>query len=101
MSVTTPNPKVLMMYRRMLKSMMRVFANDYEMFHRARMEVRASIEEHAHETDKAKINQLLFDYEESRRILLKSVVQGNLQEDGSYRWKLREEHAMGSSIKDQ
>ena len=32
------------MYRRMLKSMMRVFDGDYEMFHRARLEVRQSIE---------------------------------------------------------
>lgn len=29
-----------MMYRRMLKSMMTVFDGDYEMFHRARIEVR-------------------------------------------------------------
>ena len=67
-----------MMYRRMLKSMMRVFEGDYEMFHRARIEVRASIESHRDERDPSKINELLFQYEESRRILLKNVYQGNL-----------------------
>ena len=62
------------MYRRMLKSMMRVFEGDYEMFHRARIEVRRSIEDHSHIVDQAEVNKLLFDYEESRRILLKHVV---------------------------
>jgi hypothetical protein len=32
--------------------------------------------------------------------MLKSVVQGNLQEDGNYRWKIRQEHAMGANVKD-
>jgi len=27
-------------------------------------------------------------------------VQGNLQADGNYRWKVRAEHAMGSSVKE-
>ena len=48
------------MYRRMLKSMMRVFDGDFEMFHRARMEFRQSINDNAHETDPAKVNALLF-----------------------------------------
>lgn len=55
-----PHAKTLLMYRRMLKSMMRVFEGDYEMFHRGRIEVRRSIEEHAGERDTAKINELLF-----------------------------------------
>jgi lipase chaperone LimK len=62
-----------MMYRRMLKSMMTVFNGDYEMFHRARIEVRHSIESQSHITDVAEVNELLFQYEESRRVLLKSV----------------------------
>ena len=45
------NPKTLMMYRRMLKSMQRVFAGDYEMFHRARIEMRKSIEASREEKD--------------------------------------------------
>lgn len=51
MSVRVPNPKTLMMYRRMLKSMQRVFAGDYEMFHRARIEMRKSIEAQKEEED--------------------------------------------------
>ena len=35
-----PHAKTLTMYRRMLKSMMVVFEGDYEMFHRARLELR-------------------------------------------------------------
>ena len=65
-----PHIKTLMMYRRTLKSMMRVFANDYEMFHRARIEFRKSIEDDADLRDKAEINQKLFQYEETRRFLL-------------------------------
>ncbi len=63
------------MYRRMLKSMMVVFKGDFEMFHRCRMEVRRSILESKDETDPVKINEMLFQFEETRRILLQSVVQ--------------------------
>ena len=95
-----PHLKTLAMYRRTLKSFMTVFRDDYEMFHRARIEFRRSVEEHAEERDQAKVNELLFQYEETRRTLLSKIVQGNLQQDGSYRWKVRPEHAMGSSVKD-
>jgi len=95
-----PNPKTLMMYRRMLKSMQTVFHGDYEMFHKARIEMRRSIEAQSEERDPAKVAELLFQYEETRRILLQGVVQGNLQEDGTYRWKIRKEHAMGAAVKD-
>jgi hypothetical protein len=77
------------MYRRMLKSMMRVFDGDYEMFHRARMEVRQSIETQKDMRSVSEVNDMLFQYEESRRILLKSVYQAKIQDDGNYRWKLR------------
>ncbi len=72
-----PNKKTLGMYRRMLKSMQVVFAGDFEMFHRCRLEIRRSIESQSEERDPAKINELLFQYEETRRILLQNVVQGN------------------------
>ena len=48
------------------------------MFHRARIELRRSIEIHKDEQDEAKVNELLFQYEETRRVLLQNVVQGNL-----------------------
>ena len=100
MATPVPNLKTLMMYRRMLKSMQKVFTGDHEMFHRARIEMRRSIEQQADESDPMKIAELHFQYEETRRILLQNVVQGNLQDDGSYRWKVRKEHAMGASLKD-
>eukprot|EP00347_Sterkiella_histriomuscorum_P001580 403371482 len=99
MSVTVPYTKTLSMYRRMLKSMMVVFKGDPEMFHRCRMEIRKSIVDQKDETDPSKVHELLFQYEETRRILMQNVVQGNAQPDGSYRWKVRKEHAMGASIK--
>ena len=71
---SVPHPKTLAMYRRMCKSLMTVFEGDYEMFHRSRIEVRRSIEEYKDERDIAKVNELLFQYEESRRTMLKSVV---------------------------
>jgi len=40
--------------------MMTVFNGDYEMFHRARIEVRHSIESQSHITDVAEVNELLF-----------------------------------------
>ena len=70
------------------------------MFHKARIEMRKSIEQQRDIKDPAKVNELLFQYEETRRILLQGVVQGNLQEDGTYRWKVRKEHAMGAAVKD-
>lgn len=84
----------------MLKTMMVVFKGDFEMFHRARIEVRRSIELTKDERELAKVNELLFQYEEARRVLSEKVVQGNLQNDGNYRWKVRPEHAMGSSVKE-
>lgn len=78
MSIKVPNPKTLMMYRRMLKSMQRVFQGDHEMFHRARIEMRKSIVASKDIEDPAKVAELLFQYEETRRILLQNVVQGNI-----------------------
>ena len=57
---TIPHVKTLTMYRRCLKSFMTVFKNDYEMFHRARIEFRKSIESQSEERDLAKVNELLF-----------------------------------------
>lgn len=51
MSVSVPYTKTLSMYRRMLKSMMTVFKNDPDMFHRCRIEIRRSIESTKDERD--------------------------------------------------
>ena len=60
MATVAPNLKTLMMYRRMMKSMQKVFAGDYEMFHKARIEMRRSIESQADETDPMKIAEFHF-----------------------------------------
>ena len=62
------------MYRRTLKSFMTIFKDDYEMFHRARIEFRRSIESHADVREQAKVNELLFQYEETRRTMLQKIV---------------------------
>jgi complex III assembly factor LYRM7 len=74
MSIQVPYTKTLGMYRRMLKSMMVVFKGDPEMFHRCRLEIRKSIKDQSEERDPAKVNELLFQYEETRRILMQNVV---------------------------
>ncbi len=44
----------------MLKSMQIVFAGDFEMFHKCRLEIRRSIVMTKDERDVAKINEMLF-----------------------------------------
>ena len=70
MSGVQPNMKTLAMYRRFIKSLMVVFKNDYEMFHKCRIAFRKDIESKRDVTDPQEINTLLFNYEESRRLLL-------------------------------
>ena len=65
-----PHVRTLAMYRRSLKSFMTIFKDDYEMFHRARIEFRKSIEDTKEERELTKVNELLFQYEETRRTLL-------------------------------
>mmetsp|Transcript_27736 Transcript_27736/g.24535 ORF Transcript_27736/g.24535 Transcript_27736/m.24535 type:complete len:136 (-) Transcript_27736:26-433(-) len=98
--IVKPNPKTMMMYRRMLKAMMRVFKGDYEMFHRSRIEFRKNILEYKDITTKKELNKVIFGFEEGRRMLLKNIMQGDLQKDGNYRWNVRREHAMGTSVKE-
>ncbi|CAI2383704.1 unnamed protein product [Moneuplotes crassus] len=98
--IAVPNPKTMMMYRRMLKAMMRAFKGDYEMFHMSRIEFRKNILEYKDIQTKKELNKVLFGFEEGRRMLLKNIMQGDLQNDGSYRWNVRREHAMGTSVKE-
>lgn len=46
----------LMLYRRLLKTMMKVFDGDYEMFHRSRIEARTKILENKDLKDVTQIN---------------------------------------------
>ena len=50
-----PHMKTLAMYRRSLKAFMTIFKDDYEMFHRARIEFRRSIEALRGHDDKIRI----------------------------------------------
>lgn len=87
------------MYRRLLKSMMRVFKGDYEQFHRMRLAAKQEILKHKDIKTKAELNQKLFEAEEARNILLTKVMQGVLQDEGHYRWVVRKEHAMGTNTR--
>lgn len=84
-------------YRRLLKTMMKVFNGDYEMFHKVRIESRNKILENKNETDEIKIQEKIFFGDECRDFLLSSVLQGNLQENGNYRFKARKEASLGAT----
>jgi complex III assembly factor LYRM7 len=90
----------LMFYRRLLKTMMKTFTGDYNMFHQTRIEARRKIREHADLRDPVEIQEKIFFGEEVRDFLEVNVMQGNLQENGNYRFKARSEHGVGSGIKD-
>ncbi len=94
-----PNPRTVAMYRRLLKSMMRVFKGDYEAFHRIRIQARKEILKNSEITTQAELNQKLFEAEEARNLLLTQLMQGVLQDEGHYRWVVRREHAMGANPK--
>ena len=90
----------LMFYRRLLKTMMKTFTGDYNMFHQSRIEARKKIMESAELRDPVEIQEKIFFGEEVRDFLEVNLMQGTLQESGNYRFKARPEHGMGSSLKD-
>lgn len=53
--MNVPYVGTLKFYRRMLKTMMKVFDGDPEMFHRVRLEVRSKIRENQEERDELKV----------------------------------------------
>lgn len=89
----------LQFYRRLLKTMMKTFDKDVEMFHRVRMEARKKILENKEEKDEVKLQDQIFFGEEVRDFFANNMIQGKLQENGRYRFKAKAEHAMGSQIK--
>lgn len=78
-----------MMYRRLLKTMMKTFDGDYQMFHQSRIEARKKILESKDLTDPIEIQNKVFIGEEARDFLETAVIQGNLQDSGKYRFKVR------------
>ena len=68
---------------------MKTFDGDYEMFHRARIEARKQIKQHKDLTDPVQIQEKIFIGEETRDFFESNVIQGNLQESGNYRFKIR------------
>jgi complex III assembly factor LYRM7 len=69
----------LMLYRRLLKTMMITFNGDYEMFHRSRIEARRKILENKELTDPVEIQNKIFFGDEIRDFLEGSVIPGKLQ----------------------
>lgn len=94
------HPPTLMFYRRLLKTMMKTFVGDYNMFHQTRLEARRKIKENADLRDPVEIQDKIFFGEEVRDFFEVNVMQGTLQENGNYRFKARSEHGVSSSIKD-
>ena len=56
----------LMFYRRLLKTMMKSFVGDYNMFHQSRIEARKKIMESAELRDPVEIQEKIFFGEEAR-----------------------------------
>lgn len=80
----------------MLKTMMRTFEGDYEMFHRSRIEARRLILENKELTDEVEIQDKIFIGEEARELLRVNVMQGTVQPSGVVRLKARREHCLSS-----
>jgi complex III assembly factor LYRM7 len=59
----------LMFYRRLLKTMMKVFTGDYNMFHHVRMDARKEIKKNASLRDPVEIQDKIFFGEEARDCL--------------------------------
>ncbi|KAL4435274.1 hypothetical protein ABPG74_017366 [Tetrahymena malaccensis] len=97
--MSVPNKYTLLFYRRMLHTMMKAFPEDYNMFHSCRIECRRKILENKNEKDPIKIQDHIFFGEEIRDMLENNLMQGNLQQNGNYRFKARPEHAMGEHVK--
>lgn len=79
----------------MLKTMMKVFDGDADMFHRVRLEVRQKIYEYKDEKEVTQIQNRIFFGEEARDFLTNNILkaynlidfQGKLQQNGRYRFK--------------
>ena len=69
----------LMFYRRLLKTMMKSFVGDYNMFHQCRMEARKKIKESSDLRDPVEIQEKIFFGEEVRDFLEINIMQGTLQ----------------------
>lgn len=69
--------------------MMKAFDGDYEMFHRCRIEARKKIIENKDLRDPVQIQEKIYVGEEAKDFLESNVIQGNLQENGNYRFKIR------------
>ena len=64
-------------YRRFIKTCMKSFDGDPEMFHRVRIECRKRIVENKNESDIVKIHEHIFFGEESRDFLENNIIQVN------------------------
>lgn len=64
----------LSFYRRSLKSLMTIFENDFENFHRVRLETKNRILENKNITDEIQILDKICEGEEIRQFLLKNVI---------------------------
>lgn len=95
------NKLVLKIYRRMLYTLMEVFEGDYESFHKMRILIRREVEKNK-DNNIATIKQKILDFEEARKIISTSLIQGKLQNQEFYRYKVRPDLLLGmnTNVKD-
>ena len=64
----------LSFYRRLLKTLMKVFENDFENFHKTRIEAKRMIKQNSQLEDEMEILDKIYEGEEAREFLLKNVM---------------------------
>ena len=98
-TLNSSNKTVLLLYRRMLYSLMEVFRGDYVTFHTTRITIRREIEKRRDLKDPKEIREKILDLEEARNTISSNIMQGKLQDNGHYRYKAREDHIVTASVK--
>ena len=73
--MSTPYKGTVMFYRRLLRTMMKTFENDYTMFHNVRLEARKKILENKDLTDPVEIQNKIFFGEEVRDFFKTNLIQ--------------------------
>lgn len=64
----------LSFYRRSIKTLMKIFENDYENFHRVRIETRKRIMENKNLTNEIEILDKICEGEDIRDFFLKNII---------------------------
>jgi complex III assembly factor LYRM7 len=85
--------EVVMVYRELLKATRKTFAGDVEMLKGSAAEIRDKFRENSGVTSEAEIQKHIAQAREASHFITSSIVQGKLNDRGSYEVKPSKEHA--------